>query len=131
MSKKKPVSKKTKQAAPATPPAAKLEVPKDLQKRISAPVEEAKPYRCAGFSAEGVDHYIISAELKDRGTVRHPWSAEVKNQIKQNLNGLFTEEQMRDTLNKTVLEALGGGLHNAGPLDGGPYGRGPARILGL
>ncbi|MGE0238402.1 MAG: hypothetical protein AB7F09_20020 [Parvibaculaceae bacterium] len=91
----------------------------------------AKSYRSAGYNEEGVARYIDGAEEKDRGTARYPWPVQLKRKILRGLDGLHTEEQMRDTLNKAVLDALGGGLHDAGPIDGGPHGRGPARGLGL
>jgi hypothetical protein len=69
----------------------------------------------SGMSEQAVTTFIDEAEHTDYGTPRYPWPNAVKVKIRRALKDCRDLPDMKQALNRVVVEEMGGGFLGRGP----------------
>ena len=76
-----------------------------------------KPMNVCGMNEVGVDAFLHDAEELDKGTVRYPWKAALRNEIKKAIDGMQFMPAVKEKVNEIVVKKAGPGLLGRGPFN--------------
>lgn len=76
-----------------------------------------KTTNVCGMNEAGVDAFLKEAEEHDKGTVRYPWKASLRTEIKKAIAGMQFLPAVKERVNEIVVKKAGPGLHGRGPFN--------------
>ena len=73
-----------------------------------------------GWDESGVDEFLAGAEQQDYGTERYPWPKGLRAELKVAISGMQYLPEVKETVNRIVVEKAGPGLFGRGPFHPAP-----------